>query len=111
MAMDSSVAVGAPALPVGRTALHAPPAGWDGPMARDKQFWMWALWLSSFLLIAVSFAWFFVGKQQTPALHRAVTPESWQAQVQEWTRQHETAPGSGIVSAPDGGDVYLLSRM
>ena len=109
--MDATLASPLPALPAGRTALHPPVPGWDGPMARDKQFWMWALWLSAFLLISVSFVWFFVGKQQVPPAHYAVTPETFEAQVKAWVAQHETQPGSGIVSAPRGGDIYLLSRM
>ncbi len=80
-------------------------------MARDKQFWWWALWLSAFLLISVSFVWFFLGKQQTPAAHFAVTPEAYTQQVNAWVKAHEDAPGSGVVSVPNGGDVYLLSRM
>jgi cytochrome c oxidase subunit 2 len=100
-----------PLLPEGRTALHPPVEGWDGPMSRDKQFWMWALWLSSFLLIVVSFVWFFVGKQQTPPLHYSVQPEAFQEQVNAWVKQNETAPASGVVRDMDGGDVYLLSRM
>jgi cytochrome c oxidase subunit 2 len=107
----ASLAPTLPALPAGRTALHPPAPGWDGPMARDKQFWMWGLWLSAFLLISVSFVWFFVGKQQVPPLHYAVHPEAYLEQVNTWVKSNETAPGSGIVEAYKGGDVYLLSRM
>lgn len=109
--MDATLIPAFPTLPSGRTALHPPAAGWDGPMARDKQFWMWALWLSSFLLISVSFVWFFVGKQQMPAAHFAVTPPAYEERVNAWVKTNETAPGSGQVRAMAGGDIYLMSRM
>ena len=89
--MDATLSSPSPALPIGRTPLHPPAAGWDGPMARDKQFWMWALWLSAFLLASVSFIWFFVGKQQTPPLHYAVTPEAYEQQVKDWEAQNGRA--------------------
>ncbi|MBI3976780.1 MAG: hypothetical protein HY331_01215 [Chloroflexi bacterium] len=102
----------APGTPwAGNTALHPPAAGWDGPMSRDKKLWTLAMWVSSLLLIAITFAWFFIGKQNTPPAHYAVTPEAFQAQVEQFVKKYETAPGSGEVRVPPGQDAYLLSRI
>lgn len=89
------------------TPLHPPIAGWDKPMSRDKQIWMLVLWLSAFLMIAISLAWFVMGKQNTPAKEYAITPEAFQAQVKDFVAKYETAPGSGIVAVPPGQDAYL----
>jgi cytochrome c oxidase subunit 2 len=93
------------------TALHAPAAGWDQAMPRDKRLWMWALWLAALVMIAVSFAWFFVGQQNVPWRHYATTPEAFEQQTKEFIAKYETKPGSGIVSVPPGEHIFLLNKV
>jgi heme/copper-type cytochrome/quinol oxidase subunit 2 len=93
------------------TALHPPVAGWDRPMPRDKQLWMLILWVVSFVLIAISLMWFFVGRQNTPWRHYATTPQAFEQQTKDFVARYETQPGSGIVSVPAGGEIFLLNKM
>lgn len=93
------------------TPLHPPAAGWDLPMPKDKQRWILVLVLSSLVLIGISFAWFFIGRQNIPWRHYATTPEAFEAQTKDFVRKFETAPGSGIVKVPPGENIFLLNKV
>lgn len=92
------------------TALHQPAEGWDGPMAKQHRAWFNTFWLFAIVLAGISLAWFFVGKQNVPAQNMSMTPQEFQAQVDDFIAKHDPN-GTGVVEVPPGEDAYLLSRM
>ena len=93
------------------TAMQPPVAGWDKAMPKDKQLWMLALVVASIVMIAISFAWFFVGRQNIPWRNYATTPEAFEQQTKAFVAKFETKPGSGIVNVPPGEDIFLLNKI
>lgn len=94
------------------TCMHPPGAGWDSRLPRDKRRWWGFFWIYNLVMALIALAWFWaMPHHEIPSRMRAVSPQEFHAEVEQFVRKHETAPDSGIVAVPPGEDAYIEARM
>ncbi len=95
-----------------QTAMHPPEAGWDGRLPKAKRNWWIVFWVYSLGIALFSAAWFWIApNHEIPQLNQPISPEAFHAEVVEFAKKYETAPGSGIVAPPPGGEAFLEGGM
>jgi cytochrome c oxidase subunit II len=94
------------------TCMNPPAEGWDARLPAEKRNW-WFFFLGYSLVIGlVALAWFWVApNHEIPNTTQAIEPVEFHAQVAEFVRKFETAPGSGVVYVPKGQDIYVEGHM
>ena len=94
------------------TAMHTPLTGWDDRLPRSKRNWWIFFWVYSLVMAAIAGAWFIVAPDHgIPYKNQSMSPTEFHARVQDFVKQYETAPNSGIVRVPPGQDAYLEGKM
>lgn len=94
------------------TCMHPPAAGWDGRLPREKRNWWIFFWGYAVVTSLIALAWFWLEpNHEIPSKNQAISPTEYHAKVEAFVKKYETAPGSGIVEVPPGGDAYIEAGM
>lgn len=90
----------------------APERIWWKPLHRLEKSWVLIAFVWSLFLTAMMPIWLVVGNQNVPATTYRVTPERYQATVEDFVARYQvdTEGGVPVVAPPPGGDAYVLAR-
>ena len=89
----------------------APPKKWWKPLHRLERHWLIVAFVWCLFLTAMMPLWYFFGRQNVPATTYRVTPERFEARVDEFVAEYQVGEENGIpIVAPPPGDIYMYGK-
>lgn len=94
------------------STLLPPRERWWTRLGPDERRWLTIAFVWCLILFSGMYVWLGIGDQQTPIESYRVTPEQFQAEVEQFIETYQVGEegGAPIVAPPPGSNVYLQAN-